>query len=207
MGKLIYLILAGLFIFNINSYAQDAQEIIKNVQANYKNITDAKATFSHSGKSSGKSTSESGTLYIQKESKYRIETKGQILITDGTTSWSYSIKKKQVIIDNYKDDGNTFSPNKFLFNYPENFYSDLEGSESVSGLDCYLLKLSPRNKGNVKSAKIWVDKEEFLIRKITVTAAGSTDTYILKKITLDSGISSSKFSFDPPGDVEIIDLR
>lgn len=84
--------------------SQDAQEIIKKVQSNYNSINDAKASFSHSGKR----TSEAGTIFIQKENKYRIETKGQILITDGVTSWSYSIKKKQVVIDNYKDDGNTF---------------------------------------------------------------------------------------------------
>jgi chaperone LolA len=184
-------------------YSQDAQEIIKKVQSNYKGIKDAKASFSHSGKKN----SESGTIYIQKENKYRIETKGQVLVTDGVTSWSYSIKKKQVIVDNYKDDGNTFSPNKFLFNYPENFYSDLDGSETISGMDCYLLKLSPRSKGNVKSAKIWVDKEENLIRKITIVSKEGTDTYLLKKISLDSGVSSSKFTFSPPSDVEVIDLR
>lgn len=207
MRKFIYFVLFASFVLTLNSYAQDAQEIIKKVQSNYKNISDAKATFSHTGKSAGKSTSESGTIYIQKENKYRIESKGQILVTDGVTSWSYSIKKKQVIIDYYKDDGNTFSPNKFLFSYPENFYSDLEGTETVSGLECYILKLTPRNKGNVKSAKIWVDKEDYLIRKISINAAGSTDTYVLKKINLDSGVSSSKFTFDPPSDVEIIDLR
>lgn len=184
-------------------YSQDAQEIIKKVQSNYKGIKDAKASFSHSGKKN----SESGTIYIQKENKYRIETKGQVLVTDGVTSWSYSIKKKQVIVDNYKDDGNTFSPNKFLFNYPENFYSDLDGSETISGMDCHLLKLTPRSKGNVKSAKIWVDKDENLIRKITITSKEGTDTYLLKKISLDSGVSSSKFSFTPPSDVEVIDLR
>ena len=47
---------------------QDAQEIIKKVQANYNGINDAKASFSHTGKN----ISESGTIYIQKESKYRI---------------------------------------------------------------------------------------------------------------------------------------
>lgn len=198
---IIYLII--LFFISNAGIGQDAQEIIKKVQSNYNSINDAKASFSHTGKS----TSESGTIYIQKQSKYRIETKGQVLITDGVTSWSYSIKKKQVIVDNYKEDGNTFSPNKFLFNYPENFYSDLEGSEAISGLDCYLLKLTPRSKGNVKSAKIWVDKEENLIRKISIVSKEGTDTYTLKKITLDSGISSSKFTFSPPSDVEIIDLR
>jgi chaperone LolA len=202
--KLISIFLIGLFV-SISSYGytQDAQEIIKNVQSNYKGIKDAKASFSHTGKKN----SESGTIYIQKENKYRIETKGQVLVTDGITSWSYSLKKKQVIVDNYKDDGNTFSPNKFLFNYPENFYSDLEGSETIADLDCYVLKLRPRSKGNVKSATIWVDKNENLIRKITIVSKEGTDTYNLKKISLDSGVSSSKFTFTPPSDVEVIDLR
>jgi len=208
MKILKYLFIIFFLAYFIPVKAQDAQEIIKKVQSNYKSIKDAKANFSHSSvRSSGSSQSSSGTIYIQKEEKYRIETKGQVIITDGTTSWSYSIKKKQVIIDNYKSDGNTFSPNKYLFSYPENFYSDLEGSENISGLDCYLLKLTPRSKGSVKSAKIWVDKEESLIRKITINASDGTDTYILKKITLDAGISSSKFTFSPPGDTEVIDLR
>lgn len=202
--RLISALLIVIFISVANlGYTQDAQEIIKKVQSNYKGIKDAKASFSHSGKKN----SESGTIYIQKENKYRIETKGQVLVTDGITSWSYSIKKKQVIVDNYKEDGNTFSPNKFLFNYPENFYSDLDGSETISGMDCHLLKLTPRSKGNVKSAKIWVDKEENLIRKISISSKEGTDTYLLKKISFDSGVSSSKFSFTPPSDVEVIDLR
>ena len=47
------------------------------------------------------------------EDKYRIESKNEVIVTDGVTSWSYYKKKKQVVIDNYKKDGNTFSPNKF----------------------------------------------------------------------------------------------
>jgi chaperone LolA len=203
--------LTGLFfaIFCLNvSFAQDAQEIIKKVQSKYNTIKDASATYSQSVKySSGSSQSSSGTIYIQKEDKYRIESKNEIIVTDGVTSWSYSKKKKQVIIDNYKNDGNTFSPNKFLFSYPENFYSDLESTETISGIECYLLKLTPRYKGSVKSAKIWVDKDDNLIRKITINSSESVTTYTLKKITLDAGLSSSKFTFSPPEGVEVIDLR
>ena len=117
------LILAFLSVFIVNSlFAQDAQEIIHKVQAKYKGIKDAKAGFSQTVKpKSGKSQSSSGTIYIQKENKYRIESKDQVVVTDGVTSWSYSAKKKQVVIDNYKESGNTFSPNKYLFDYPENF--------------------------------------------------------------------------------------
>jgi chaperone LolA len=196
-----------LLFFNVLN-AQDAQEIIKNVQSKYNSIIDAQATFSQYVKySSGSSQSSSGIIYIQKEDKYRIESKNEVVVTDGVTSWSYSKKKKQVIIDNYKKDGNTFSPNKFLFNYPENFYSDLEGTETISGFECHVLKLSPRHKGSVKSAKIWVDKEDNFIRKITINSSESSSTYTLKKITLDAGISSSKFTFSPPEGVEVIDLR
>lgn len=202
-----YLIIPLLLVYSV-SFAQDAQEIIKNVQSKYENISDAKATFTQTLKGSGgKANSTSGVIYIKKNNKYRIEAGGQIIITDGETSWSYSPRRKQVIVDTYKDDGNSFSPNKFLFNYPENFYSDLEGEENISGVDCYVIKLSPRNAGSVKSAKIWIDKDKDLIRKINIVTTESTNTYSLKDISLDAGISSSKFSFSPPEGVEVIDLR
>ncbi|MEO8665313.1 MAG: outer membrane lipoprotein chaperone LolA [Ignavibacteria bacterium] len=200
---LIFILLA-----NSASYAQDAQEIIKKVQTKYENISDAKATFTQTLKGSGgKANSSSGVIYIKKGNKYRIEAGGQIIITDGQTSWSYSPRRKQVVIDNYKDEGNSFSPNKFLFNYPENFYSDLEGEDNVGGVDCYIIKLTPRSGGSVKSAKIWIDKNEDLIRKINIVTTESTNTYSLKDISLDAGVSASKFSFSPPEGVEIIDLR
>jgi chaperone LolA len=202
-----YLLILLLIIYS-TSFAQDAQEIIKNVQSKYENISDAKATFTQTLKGSGgKANSSSGVIYIKKDNKYRIEAGGQIIITDGQTSWSYSPRRKQVVIDTYKEAGNSFSPNKFLFNYPENFYSDLEGEENVGGIDCYVIKLTPRTAGSVKSAKIWIDKNEDLIRKINIVTTESTNTYSLKDISLDAGLSSSKFSFSPPDGVEIIDLR
>ncbi|MBM4157801.1 MAG: outer membrane lipoprotein chaperone LolA [Ignavibacteria bacterium] len=190
------------------SYSQDAQEIIKKVQGNYKDITDAKASFSQSTNyNSGGSEKSSGIIYIKKEDKYRIETKKTIMVTDGKTAWTYTLSRKQVVIDYYKEEGNTFSPNKFLFNYPQNFYSDLEGEENVSGVPCYLLKLTPRHRGNIKSAKIWIDKEAYLIRKITIASKESTTTYTLNNIDLDIGIGDSKFNFSTPQGVEVIDLR
>jgi outer membrane lipoprotein carrier protein len=202
-----YFLMFFLLIFGISN-AQDAQEIIKKVQSKYDNISDAKATFTQTLKgNSGKANSSSGVIYIKKTNKYRIESGGQVIITDGKTSWAYSPRKKQVVVDNYKDDGNAFSPNKFLFNYPENFYSDLDGDENLGGVECYVIKLTPRNGGSVKSAKIWIDKNEDLIRKINIVTSESSNTYILKDISLDAGLSSTEFSFSPPSDVEVIDLR
>jgi len=210
MLKLVLCIILSLVALDF-SLPQDnitAQDIIQNVQNVYKDITDAKASFTQTVKYSGaKAQTTSGTLYIKKESKYRIETGSQTIVTDGVTSWSYSPKKKQVIIDNYKETGNTFSPNKYLFQYPENFYSDLEGTESLSGKDVYVLKLRPRESGYVKSAKLWVDKTDWLIKKIYIVTDESTTTYNIRNVQLDVGISDSKFTFTPPEGVEVIDLR
>ena len=210
MNSIKYISILILFICVNVLFAQgdDAQDIIRAVQDKYKSISDGKATFTQTYKpSSGKSKTSSGTIYIKKKNKYRIETKGQMVITNGVTSWTYNTSKNQVVIDNYKDNGSTFSPNKFLFDYPVNFYSDLEGEENVSGVECYVIKLTPRRKGSVKSAKIWIDKSDDIIRKIRIVSKGSVNTYTLKKVTLDAGISSSKFDFTPPSGAEIIDLR
>ena len=213
--KYIKLFILPLFILLFASngaFAQDdnitAQEIIQNVQNTYKDITDAKASFSQSlkyGKSKAQTTS--GTLFIKKENKYRIEAGSQIIVTDGTTSWNYNSNKKQVIIDNYKETGNSFSPNKYLFQYPENFYSDLSGTETLNGKDVYLLKLSPREGGYVKSAQLWVGKDDWLIKKIYISTDESTIVYNVKNIQLNPGLSNSKFTFTPPEGVEVIDMR
>ena len=210
--KTIIITVFAIFIAIKFSFAQGdnitAQDIIQNVQNTYKDIDDAKASFSQTVKyNSSKSQTSSGTLYIKKENKYRIETSSQILVTDGTTSWSYSPGKKQVVIDNYKETGNSFSPNKYLFQYPENFYSDLSGTETMGGKDVYVLKLKPREGGMVKSATLWVGKDDWLIKKILIQTDESTTTFNVKNIQINPGLSNSKFTFTAPEGVEVIDMR
>ena len=185
-----------------------AQDIISNVQNAYKDITDAKASFTQALKyNKAKAQTSSGTLYIKKEKKYRIETSTQTIVTDGTTSWSYSPSKKQVVIDYYKETGNTFSPNKYLFQYPENFYSDLAGKETLNEKDVYVLTLKPRESGYVKSAKLWVGKDDWIIKKIYIVTEESTATYSLKNVQTNIGLTNSKFTFTPPEGTEVIDMR
>ena len=204
-------IITALLTTGPHIFAQDditAQEIIQNVQNAYKDITDAKASFTQTIKfNKSKAQTSSGTLYIKKENKYRIETASQTIVTDGSTSWSYTPGKKQVVIDNYKETGNTFSPNKYLFQYPENFYSDLAGTEKMSGTDVYVLTLKPRESGYVKSAKLWVGKDDWMIKKIYIVTEESTLTYSVKNIQTNTGLSNSKFSFTPPEGTEVIDMR
>lgn len=210
------IILTGIVVFTLFLadsvvFSQDditAQEVIQNVQGKYKDISDATASFTQTIKfNKSKAQTSSGTLYIKKETKYRIETGTQTIVTDGSTSWSYTPSKKQVVIDNYKETGNSFSPNKYLFQYPENFYSDLTGSDKISGKDVYVLSLKPRESGYVKSAKLWVGKDDWMIKKIVIVTDESTSTYTVKNIQTNTGLGNSKFTFSPPEGTEVIDMR
>lgn len=206
------LVVLALFFTSSSIFSQDdnitAQEVIQNVQGKYKDITDATASFTQTIKFyKSKAQTSSGTLYIKKETKYRIETGTQTIVTDGSTSWSYTPSKKQVVIDNYKETGNSFSPNKYLFQYPENFYSDLTGSDKISGKDVYVLSLKPRESGYVKSAKLWVGKDDWMIKKIVIITDESTSTYTVKNIQTNTGLGNSKFTFSPPEGTEVIDMR
>ncbi|MFI5211358.1 MAG: outer membrane lipoprotein carrier protein LolA [Ignavibacteria bacterium] len=86
------LVVFALFFTNSAVFSQDdnitAQEVIQNVQSKYKDITDATASFTQTIKfNKSKAQTSSGTLYIKKETKYRIETGTQTIVTDGGTSW------------------------------------------------------------------------------------------------------------------------
>lgn len=188
-----------------------AKEIIEKVQNKYKTINTIIAKFNQkiNFKISKIEQVYDGTLYLKKENKYRIETEQQTLITDGKTTWAYSHENKQVVIDNYKEDKNTLSPDKFLLQYPEDYYSTLLGQEKVSNNQTYILKLTPKNDNSfIKSMKVWIDDDEWFIRKVEWSDINdNVTTYIVKKIEINTKMNDDKFQFNPTKDVQVIDLR
>jgi outer membrane lipoprotein-sorting protein len=54
---------------------------------------------------------------------------------------------------------------------------------------------------------LWLDKHDWLIRKINIVTDESTTTFVVKNVQLNIGLSNSKFTFTPPEGVEVIDMR
>jgi chaperone LolA len=188
-----------------------AKEIIEKVQERYKKTTTVVAKYSQTVKFKLSKIEQTynGTLYLKKEKKYRIETDQQSIITDGVTSWAYSNKTKQVVIDHFKEDKNSVSPEKFLTQYPEDYYSNLIGKTKVNNQETYELKLTPKgNSSFIKSMKVWVDSDEWFIRKIEwIDMNDNSTTYTVKKIETNTELSNDKFQFKPGKDTQVIDLR
>jgi len=188
-----------------------AGEIIDKVQAKYKKTNSAIAKYTQTVKFKLTKMEQSydGTLFLKKEKKYRIETDQQTIMTDGVTSWAYSPKTNQVVIDYYREDKNSISPEKFLTEYPDDYYSSLIGKAKVNNQDTYEMKLTPKaNTSFIKSLKVWVDSGDWFIKKIEmVDMNDNTTVYVVNKIENNIEISNDKFQFKPTPETQIIDLR
>lgn len=190
--------------------AIDAREIIENVQERYEDMTDASITFTQSVrfKVSKAEQTVKGTLLFKKPNKYRIETEDRTVVTDGKTSWAWNPRNRQVVIDSYKEETHSFSPEQLLLSYPKNYYSTLVGEEKIGGQSAYVLKLTPKEDNSFATAmKIWVSKD-WLIRKVEIIDVnGAVTTYVIEKISIDQKLGDAKFVYQLPEKAEVIDLR
>lgn len=187
-----------------------AKEIIEKVQSRYDDLSDAVIVFTQTVrfKLSKVEQQTKGTLYFKKNNKYRIESESRTVVTDGKTSWSFNGQTNQVVIDDYKQEAHSLSPEQLLVKYPQNYYSTLVGEEKVGADNCHVLRLTPKEDNTFTSAlKIWVSSK-WLIRKVEVIDInGAQTTYVIDRIDIDKGIADSRFEFKVPAAADVIDLR
>ena len=146
---------------------------------------------------------------MKKPKHYRIESEHQTIVTDGTTVWAYSAVNNQVIVDNYKENSNSISPEQFILNLPANYYASLLGYEKQSAGNVILLKLVPKDdRSFVKSVKISVEENSWMVQKIVILDVNETETtYTVRDIKLNTNIKDKTFTFETPKGAEVVDLR
>ncbi len=189
----------------------DADAVIEKLQKKYDGIRDASVTFTQHVKFGVTQSEQSfaGKLLMKKGNKYRIELEDQTIVTNGTSVWSYSKINKQVLIDKYKEDPASFSPDKVLVNVPNNYSAVMLGKEKIRDRETNILKLIPKSaKSNIQWMKVWVDDDEMLMRQIQyLDVSDNLTTYGIMAIKLNNSLKDDEFEFRIPKDVEVIDLR
>ncbi len=187
------------------------QEITERMHRRHEMIDDATADFTQRVKFGFSKIEQTfdGTLRMKKPNKYRIESEYQTLVTDGSTVWAYSPVNNQVLIDRYKENQNSISPDKFLLNIPSAYYATLLGREKVGDLQTLTLKLVPKDdRSFVKSVKVWVEDGTWVVQKVSIVDVNETETtYLIKNIKLNSNIKETMFTFIAPSGTEVVDLR
>ncbi len=204
---------ALLLISALPSFADtpSAMQIVNNVQDNYNKIEDATIKFAQTVvfPLSKVSRTTTGTLYIKKGNKYRIDTEDKVIVTDGKTSWVYLPQSQQVLIDNFRNDKNTITPEKFLLDVPEDYFAVLLSTSKTPGGNVYTLRLTPKSDNSfIRAITIEVEDSSWTIKSAVISDMNDTRyTYKVESLKTNTGLPNSEFEFVPPKGAQVVDLR
>lgn len=211
IARMLSLVLFSAFTVSSGFPAEDAGKILKKIQKKYESWNDAKITFTQLVRFAVTKTEQSfrGKLSVKKGSMYRLDFEGRLIVTNGKDVWTVNEPNKQVIIDKYRDDPRSLSPEKILVSVPKDYTAAVLNREEKEGGVNLVLKLVPKDgRSSFKSLKMWVDEDRYTVEKIQVIdLSGNVQTYTITNLEIDTGMKESEFSYEPPSGYEIIDLR
>ena len=165
-----------------------------------------------------------------KQADLRVEQKGNILvkgemfkldlddnfllISDGTTLWSYSKESNETMVDNIEDvmDEEGIKPSELFNVWEKDFKKYYESEANVGSTPCHVIKLiptEPKEKA-FHTIKVYIDiaKNE-VAQALIFGKEGNNTTYTINTFKSNVATTDGSFKFDKtkyPG-VDIIDNR
>lgn len=185
-------------------FAQSAEQIFENIQSKFKSIDDFSADYTSVAEGfNNQSVKIQGKMFYKKEKMLRVEFKGSVIISDGTSLWNYNERMKRVIIQNLDNEPAVLDFSKYLFEYPENCsFQSWDNPDYKNSV-----KIVPQSDAGYSELFIAADKN-FIIRFIKIIdSSENIFSFKLDNVKINSGINASKFHFVTPEGVQSIDLR
>jgi chaperone LolA len=159
----------------------------------------------------GSNQRSAGKLYQRKPDRFLMrfsDPDGDVIVADGRYFWLYypSSDRTQVIRTSIAEGGQSVDlQQQFLSNPNQRFVATLAGDESVAGRSSYVLTLVPRGASAYKILKIWVDKEDYLVRRFEMTEENESVRRVeLRNVRTNHALANSLFTFTPPAGAQVI---
>jgi len=209
MKKMAVLGAALLLLISGMSLAQEAEAIMAQVRARYKNVTDFKADLELISCASATGTCHrfEGKVEMKRPNKLRMDIKKpetQQIVCDGKNLWLYMEKDKQVFRTDLAESRDflvLLNPlGKLLTGKVKN------GCKTNGNYQCWLD--IPEFKELFKEVKVIVDKKTYEITGIDVVDVNDNSSeYRFTKIKTNSGIKDDRFQFVVPKNAKLIDAN
>jgi outer membrane lipoprotein-sorting protein len=186
------------------------EQIAKKMEEKYNSIEDMSGKMVMTIDVQGKSETMYYNYKYKKPNKYVYENDEILMISDGKTMYVYNKKQNQYTKTDVfpQDDVDYYGSvikTKIVKDMLNIYDIELLGSEKVSDKDCYILKLTSKNKTGVaapKNMKIWVDKEYWQPLKIEMSEDEFKIVVEYRDVKFNTGISDDEFKFTPPKDAK-----
>ena len=218
MKHFLLLLLTILSITSATIQAQEkpdlkAKAILDDLSTKTKSYSTIRAefTFTVEGRDK-KSETQSGILQL-KGDKYKLEIKGQEIISDNKTVWTFLKDANEVQVNNVDmTSADAVNPSTIFTIYEKGFKYKFDKEEMQGNTTLQIIDLYPLNPDKKKfhTVKLLIDKSKKQIAVVKIFMKdGSVVTYNVKIFTPNAEIKDTTFAFDAkahPG-VEVVDLR
>jgi len=205
------IVLIGGFVQMGRAGDDDAEDLVSRVQKKYDDMTDLSVDFVQTVHFSVTQNEQTfhGKLLMKKGNKYRVDLDQETIVTDGVSLWNFNKTTNQVFIDTFHESSKSFSPQKILSNLPGNYGATDLGKEKIGETEYRVVKLLPKSSSpNVKWIKAWIDPDKLEMKRIDLLdVSENLWSYAVSDMKFNSDVPESRFRFDPPAGVEVIDLR
>ncbi|WP_456478345.1 outer membrane lipoprotein-sorting protein [Geoglobus ahangari] len=201
------LVLATIVIALSGCANLSADEIAKKMQEKYESIEDFRSvvsiTFYHN---STANTLEYEYVY-KKPNKVKMVSLNEdvTFVSNGEKMWSYDRKSNRVFVFEVGE----YTPKApdygtIVEEMLENYNVELVGSERVSGRDCYVIRLTPKNDSMGGEMEMWVDMEYWFPLKIVQEMPAGKMITEYRNVRFNIGIDDSEFEFEIPEGAEVV---
>jgi chaperone LolA len=153
-----------------------------------------------------------GKLYQRKPDRFLMrftEPAGDVMVADGRHFWIYypSSDRTQVVRTSIAEGGEQADfQRQFLSNATERFVATLNGEETVAGRPTYALTLVPRRSSPYKVIRVWVDREDSMVRRFEMTEENDSVRRLeLRNLRVNHSLGDALFAFTPPAGTQVID--
>jgi len=196
--KQITILILGFFISTLATKAQNATDLLNEVDTkvkSYKNIViDFK--YSLSNKKANVQQETRGNVHLEGE-KYLLNLMGSTHLFDGRKLHVINDEDEEISISNLNNDTD-FTPSKMLSFYKKGYSSELDIIQNVKGRKIQYVKLIPTEPNEeVKSILLGIDKITKHIYKLIITQHNTTEvTITVNKFKTNQPLSDTLFTFE-----------
>ena len=190
---------------------KEADKLLEDVINKTSSYTNFKADLSYTmvNAEMGIDEKKSGVIYVQGDS-YRIEMEGQVIISDGTTIWTYLEDSEEVMVSNVEDNEESVSPTQILTKYNESYKAKFSNDKKYKNSNLKEIELKPIDKHNFEKMSVIVNSGKLSLENFSVyDANGNVFTYHIIDLmpNLDLPVDTFTFDYNKYPDVEVVDMR
>ena len=194
-----------------------ADEIASMMEAKQESIKDFSATMVMTSSFGGEDMTMRATMVTKPPDKNRIEytepaeLAGTVMVTNGSTMWTYDSAKNQVTKMALPEDmPSEMDYTELVKNLLDENDISYKGTENVGGRSAYVIDATPKDGGEIgiiTRMRVWVDRENWMLIGIEVY---DKDDNLFSKveyrdIMFNTGIPDSEFIFETPEGATVVE--